>query len=194
MKTSNLVALSLLAALYAAQAIAAEPVVAPSAKKAAPAAKPKTVKHQKDCVTKNGKPCHLKKHAGQTTTTQTATQNRKPAENIKPAVAAAVAAPAAAIAAKPEAKADAALSQAAAMQLAKKNNCFTCHAIDKKVIGPAWKEVAAKYRGDTGAEAKLANKIAKGGGGVWGVIPMTPFPQISEADRKTLSRFVLSIK
>lgn len=193
MKISNLMFLSLLAALYGGQSLAAETAVVPSVEKAAPAAKPKTVKHKKDCVTKNGKPCHLKKQAA--ADAKPALQDKKPAENIKAAPpAAAAAAPAAATAAKPDVKADAALSEAAAMQLAKKNNCFACHAIDKKLVGPAWKEVATKYRGDAGAEAKLADKIAKGGGGVWGAIPMTPFPQISAADRKTLSRFVLSLK
>ncbi|HEU0282924.1 MAG TPA: c-type cytochrome, partial [Gallionella sp.] len=88
-------------------------------------------------------------------------------------------------------KAEPAVSEADALQLAKKNNCLACHAIDKKVVGPAWKDVAAKYRGDAGAEARLMNKIAKGGSGVWGATMMPPSPQVSEADRKTLARFVL---
>lgn len=96
--------------------------------------------------------------------------------------------------AKPEAKSELAVSEADAMQLAKKSNCLACHAIDKKVVGPGWKDVAAKYRGDAGAEAKLMNKIAKGGGGVWGAMMMPPSPQVSEADRKILARFVLSLK
>lgn len=96
--------------------------------------------------------------------------------------------------AKLEDKPEPAVSEAEATQLAKKNNCFACHAIDKKVIGPAWKDVAAKYRGDTGAEARLSDKIAKGGSGVWGVMVMPPSPQVREADRKILARFVLSLK
>lgn len=96
--------------------------------------------------------------------------------------------------AKPEIKPGPAVSEADALQLAKKNNCLACHAIDKKVVGPAWKDVAAKYRGDAGAEARLADKIAKGGSGVWGAMMMPPSPQISEADRKILARFVLSLK
>ncbi|HYR05748.1 MAG TPA: c-type cytochrome [Gallionella sp.] len=91
-------------------------------------------------------------------------------------------------------KSEPVVSEAEAMQLAKKSNCLACHAIDKKVVGPAWKDVAAKYRGDAEAETKLMNKIAKGGSGVWGAMIMPPSPQVSEADRKTLARFVLSLK
>lgn len=96
--------------------------------------------------------------------------------------------------AKPAMKAEPAVSEADALQLAKKSNCLACHAIDKKVVGPAWKDVAAKYRGDAGAEARMMDKIANGGSGVWGVMVMPPSPQVSEADRKTLARFVLSLK
>jgi cytochrome c len=80
------------------------------------------------------------------------------------------------------------------MQLAKKNNCLACHAVDKKVVGPAWKDVAAKYRGDKGAEELLMAKIASGGSGVWGSVVMPPYAQVSEADRRTLVKFVLSLK
>jgi len=78
--------------------------------------------------------------------------------------------------------------------LAKKNNCTACHAIDKKVVGPAWKAVADKYRGDAGAKAKLATKLIKGGGGVWGAMPMPASPKLSQADAETLADFVLSLK
>lgn len=115
-----------------------------------------------------------------------------PAAAEKPAPAQEVAAPVAKAVA--EAKSEPAVSEADGMQLAKKNNCLACHAADKKVIGPSFKDVAAKYRGDAGAETRLADKIAKGGSGVWGVMAMPPSPQISEADRKTLARFVLSLK
>lgn len=98
------------------------------------------------------------------------------------------AAPAADVAAKP------APSQDEAMQLAKKSGCLTCHAIDKKSVGPKWKDIAAKYRGDAGAEAKLDEKILKGGSGVWGSIPMPAHPKLSEADRKALVKFVLSLE
>jgi cytochrome c len=81
-----------------------------------------------------------------------------------------------------------------ALALAKKNNCLVCHAVDKKVLGPAWKDVAAKYRGDAKAEAYLVSKIAKGGSGVWGSMAMPAQPKVSEADRRTLVRFVLNLQ
>ena len=102
--------------------------------------------------------------------------------------------PATAAEVKPEVPPEPAVSEADAMQLAKKNNCFACHAIGKKVVGPSWKDVAAKYSGDARAEARLMDKIAKGGSGVWGVMVMPPSPKISEADRRVLARLVLSSK
>jgi len=95
---------------------------------------------------------------------------------------------------KPEAPPEPAVSEADAMQLAKKNNCFACHAVGKKVVGPSFRDVAIKYRGDAAAEARLVAKIAKGGSGVWGVMVMPPSPNISEADRRILARWVLSLK
>lgn len=78
-------------------------------------------------------------------------------------------------------------------EAAKKNNCIVCHAIDKKVVGPAWAEVARKYKGDAGAAAKLSAKIAKGGSGVWGPVPMPPNPKVSDADMKELVGFILNL-
>jgi len=86
------------------------------------------------------------------------------------------------------------VSEADALALAKKNNCLACHAIDKKMVGPSWKAVAVKYRGDAGAEAHLVNKIAKGGSGVWGSMAMPGNSKISEADRIALARFVLNLQ
>jgi cytochrome c len=80
------------------------------------------------------------------------------------------------------------------MQLAKKNNCLACHATGKKLVGPSFMDVAAKYRGDAGAEAWLIEKIAKGGKGVWGVMVMTPSPNIGEADRRRMAKYILSLK
>ena len=77
--------------------------------------------------------------------------------------------------------------------LAKKNNCVACHAIDKKVVGPAWAEVAKKYKGDAGAKAKLVPKMIKGGSGAWGAMPMPANPKLSEADAGTLVDFVLGL-
>jgi cytochrome c len=82
----------------------------------------------------------------------------------------------------------------ASEQLAKEKNCLACHAVDNKMVGPGYKEVAAKYKGDKSAEAKLATKIQKGGGGVWGQIPMPANPQVSEAEAKKLAAWVLSLK
>lgn len=79
-------------------------------------------------------------------------------------------------------------------ELAQKKNCMACHAVDKKVIGPAFKEVAAKYAGDKDAPAKLATKVIKGGSGAWGQIPMPANPQVSEAEAKQLVAWVLGQK
>ena len=78
--------------------------------------------------------------------------------------------------------------------LAKKYNCLTCHAVDKKVIGPSYQDVAAKYKGDAGAEAKLVAKVKNGGSGVWGQIPMPPNAAVPDADIKTLVKWVLDTK
>jgi cytochrome c len=66
--------------------------------------------------------------------------------------------------------------------LAQKKNCLACHAVDKKLIGPAYKDVAAKYAGQKDAADKLAQKIQKGGSGVWGAVPMPANPQVNEAE------------
>ena len=78
--------------------------------------------------------------------------------------------------------------------LAKSKNCMACHAVDKKLVGPSYKDVAKKYAGDAKALDMLATKIVKGGSGVWGAIPMPANPQVSEADSKKLAAWVLSQK
>jgi cytochrome c len=78
--------------------------------------------------------------------------------------------------------------------LAKKHNCFACHTVDKKVVGPSYKEVSAKYRGDKNAEGKLAEKVKKGGVGAWGQIPMPPNATVPDADIKSLVKWILSQK
>lgn len=95
---------------------------------------------------------------------------------------------------KPETPPAPAVYEADAMQLAKKNNCFACHTIGKKMVGPSFRDIAAKYRSDPGAEALLMDRIAKGGSGVWGVMVMPPNPKTSEADRRILAKLVLSSK
>jgi len=76
----------------------------------------------------------------------------------------------------------------------KKNGCSACHAEDKKVIGPSYKDVAAKYKGDAGAVAKLSEKVKKGGSGVWGPIPMPPNTQVPDADVKKMVELILALK
>ncbi len=78
--------------------------------------------------------------------------------------------------------------------LAKSKNCMACHATDKKLVGPAYKDVAKKYAGDAKAADMLADKIVKGGSGVWGAIPMPANTQVSAADAKKLASWVLSLK
>ena len=90
--------------------------------------------------------------------------------------------------------ANAAVDATAAQALAQKSTCLSCHAIDKKLVGPAYKDVAKKYKGDKTAEAKLIEKVKKGGSGVWGPIPMPAnSPRVKDADIKTLVEWVLSM-
>jgi len=79
-------------------------------------------------------------------------------------------------------------------ELAKKHVCTACHALDKKLVGPGYNEVAAKYRGNPKAEAMLIEKVKKGGTGVWGQVPMPPNAAVSDADVKTLVKWILAIK
>jgi cytochrome c len=78
--------------------------------------------------------------------------------------------------------------------LAKKHKCFACHAIDKKLVGPSYKDVAAKYAKDPNAEAKLAEKVKKGGSGVWGPIPMPPNTAVKDPDIKKMVELILALK
>lgn len=75
--------------------------------------------------------------------------------------------------------------------LAKKNNCLSCHAVDKKIVGPAFQDVAKKYAGQADAEATLAKNIKAGGSGKWGPIPMPAQAQLSDTDAKALAVWVL---
>ena len=93
---------------------------------------------------------------------------------------------AAALVASGPAFADAALATA--------KNCMACHATDKKLVGPSYKDVAAKYAGQKDAVDKLAAKIQKGGAGVWGPVPMPANTQVSEADAKKLAAWVMTQK
>lgn len=77
--------------------------------------------------------------------------------------------------------------------LAKKKNCMACHATDKKLIGPAYKDVAAKYKSDEKAVATLVQHVRKGSVGIWGQIPMPANPQVSEAEAETLVKWILTL-
>ena len=76
--------------------------------------------------------------------------------------------------------------------LAQKNACMACHAIDKKIVGPSYKDVAKKYQGDKGAEEKMIVKVKKGGSGVWGPVPMPPNANVPDADVKALVEWILA--
>ncbi|MDQ7957905.1 MAG: c-type cytochrome [Pseudomonadota bacterium] len=83
---------------------------------------------------------------------------------------------------------------AADLALATSKNCMSCHAVDRKVLGPSFKDIAAKYKDNKGAADVLATKIIKGSAGVWGPVPMPANTQVSEADAKKLAAWVLSTK
>ena len=119
--------------------------------------------------------------------TTKATKKKPCADEAKPA-AGATATGAAAAPASP------AVDAVAAQTLATKHACMACHKVDAKLIGPGFKEIAAKYKGDKIAEAKLSDKVKKGGAGVWGSVPMPPHPQVPDADIKTVVQWVLSLK
>jgi len=80
---------------------------------------------------------------------------------------------------------------ARAFTIAKQNACLGCHAVDKKIVGPSFQAVAEKYKNDPNAQAFLKNKIAKGGAGSWGVVPMPSNTKLSDADLATLTNWIL---
>jgi cytochrome c len=82
----------------------------------------------------------------------------------------------------------------ASEELAKKNACTACHGIDKKLVGPAYRDVAAKYRGNAKAAAMLQEKVKKGSVGTWGQVPMPPNAAVKDADVKALVDWVLALK
>jgi cytochrome c len=85
-------------------------------------------------------------------------------------------------------------ADAAAEALAKNSGCFACHALDKKLVGPSYKDVAAKYRNDKNAEANLVKKVKEGGKGVWGDVPMPPNAHVKDGDIKSIVQWILSVK
>jgi cytochrome c len=82
----------------------------------------------------------------------------------------------------------------ASADLTRKYNCVACHAEAAKKVGPSYKDVAAKYAGKADAADQLAKKIRSGGSGVWGAMPMPPHPQVSEADARAMSVYILGVK
>jgi cytochrome c len=79
-----------------------------------------------------------------------------------------------------------------AQELAKQNACFGCHAVDRKLVGPSFAQIAQRYKGDAGALGKLVKKVQVGGSGVWGQIPMPSHPRLSDTDAKVLVEWVLA--
>ncbi|GGP24105.1 c-type cytochrome [Silvimonas iriomotensis] len=77
--------------------------------------------------------------------------------------------------------------------LAKNKNCFACHGVDNKIVGPAWKDVAARFKGQKGAEKLLADKIKNGSSGTWGPIAMPPNP-VTDAEASQLAKWILTRK
>ena len=82
----------------------------------------------------------------------------------------------------------------ASPELAKKHACLACHTVDKKLVGPAYKDVAAKYRSDPAAQGKLVDKVKKGSQGVWGQVPMPPNSNVPDGDVQALVKWILSQK
>lgn len=82
----------------------------------------------------------------------------------------------------------------ASQQLATAKNCMACHAVDKKLVGPSYKDIAAKYAGQKDAADRLATKIIKGGAGAWGPVPMPANPQVSQAEAKQLVTWIMAQK
>lgn len=198
MQLRQLIILSLLTVSFGGQVIAAEQTAGAGVEKAAPAPKQKAHHHKKDCVEKGGKPCHLHKQTKTSTKQEPASQalSVAAASAVAPvAVTAPVVAAAAPAPAVPASKTANVLSDADGRKLAQKSGCFTCHAIEKKVVGPAWKAIADKYKGDATAEAKLIAKVSKGSSGAWGSIPMPAnSPRVNDADIRALVKYALSLK
>lgn len=87
-----------------------------------------------------------------------------------------------------------AFGASASQDMATKKNCMACHALDKKLVGPSYKDVAAKYAAQKDAVDVLSQKVMKGGSGNWGPVPMPANPQVSDAEAKELVRWILTIK
>ena len=100
--------------------------------------------------------------------------------------------PAAAEAKKKSSRAEVSAGDGAALM--KKSDCFTCHSVKNKIVGPAYIEVAKKYKGDKGAVARLVKKVKEGGTGVWGQVPMAAHPDLKDGDLRAMLQWVLKQK
>ncbi len=80
----------------------------------------------------------------------------------------------------------------ASPELARSKNCVACHGVDKKMVGPAYKDVADKYRNDKNTENMLVQKVIKGSRGTWGSIPMPPNAHVTDAEAHMLVKWILS--
>jgi cytochrome c5 len=116
------------------------------------------------------------------------------ASPITSATAATPVAPASAVVAQAAAATSGPLDMTTGQAMMQKDGCAVCHGVDKKIVGPAYVDVATKYRGDKDALAKLSQKVKAGGSGVWGEVPMPPNTQVSEADIKALVTWILTLK
>ncbi|MEJ0003516.1 MAG: c-type cytochrome [Pararobbsia sp.] len=85
-----------------------------------------------------------------------------------------------------------AVDAAAAQAIYRANSCASCHTIDRRLVGPAYRDIAAKYKNDPGAAARLERVVKYGGSGVWGVIPMPSHPRMSDADIRTVVDWILA--
>jgi cytochrome c5 len=138
---------------------------------------------------------NFKEPAATTTTAAPATAAPVAQAPAAPSAATAVAAAApSSTAAAPAAKAGAPLDLQSGQALMQKDGCAACHAVDKAVVGPAYNQVAAKYRGDKTAAPRLEQKVKAGGSGVWGAVPMPPNAAVPDADIKALVSWILSLK
>ena len=127
---------------------------------------------------------------GPAAATTTAAAAAAPAPAPAPSLAPAAPAKPAPAAAAPGAP----LDMASATALMQKDGCSACHAVDKKIVGPAYQDVAAKYKGDKDAMTKLVQKVKTGGSGVWGQVPMPANAQVPDADVKALVSWILTLK
>lgn len=87
-----------------------------------------------------------------------------------------------------------AVDEATALALAKKNNCLICHSVEKKLVGPAWRDIGKKYGSDTTATELLLAKIKKGGKGTWGAVAMPPNAAVKDEDIKEMVAYIMSLK